>query len=137
MARYGYPDLKIEFDNAAASLTDMSAYIMDTPPSFDREAILEEITAAGDNDEAHAPVGLSKVAPITMGGAYDDTAATGPDVIFNAIGNTTTRTLTVTWGSTKTSSVECIIQNYRRIPSRGGLTKFEVVLQPTGAVTEV
>ncbi len=134
MARYGYPDLKIEFDNSSDALQDMSQYIMDAPPSFDREQILEEITAAGDNDEAHAKVGLTKVAPITMGGAYDDAASTGPDVIFNAIGDT--RTLKITWGSSKTSSVECIIQNYVRTPARGELTKFEVTLQPTGAVTE-
>ena len=137
MARYGYGALKIEFDNASDALQDMSQYIMDTPPSFEREALIEEITAAGDSDEAHAAVGVSKVAPITMGGAYDDTVTTGPDVIFNAIGNTTTRTLKVTWGSTKTSSVECIITNYVRTPGRGELTKFTVTLQPTGAVTEV
>ena len=112
----------------------MSQYIMDTPPSFDREEIIEEITAAGDNDEAHAKVGLTKVAPITMGGAYDDTVTTGPDVIFNAIGDT--RTLKLTWGGSKTSSVETIITNYVRTPGRGDLTKFTVTVQPTGAVTE-
>lgn len=134
MTRYGYPDLKIEFDNSSDALQDMSQYVMDTPPSFDREAILEEITAAGDNDEAHAKVGLSKVNTIELGGAFDDTAATGPDVIFNAIGDT--RTLKVTWGSTKTSQVECVIKNYVRNAVRGELTKFTVTLQPTGAVTE-
>ena len=135
MARRGFPDLKIEFDNSSNALQDMSAFIMDTPPSFDREAILEEITAAGDADEAHAKVGLNKVNPITMGGAFDDTATTGPDAIFNAIGDT--RTLKVTWGGTKTSQVETIITNYVRTPARGELTKFTVTLQPTGAVTEV
>lgn len=134
MTRYGYPDLVINFDNSGGTPVDMSAYIMDTPPSFDREAIIEEITAAGDNDEAHAKVGLDKVNPITLGGAYDDTAVSGPDVIFNSIGDT--RTLAVTWGSTKISTVECIIVNYTRIAARGELTKFTVTLQPTGDVTE-
>ena len=134
MTRYGYPDLKIEFDNSSDALQDMSKYVMDTPPSFDREAILEEITAAGDNDEAHAKVGLKKVNPLDLGGAFDDFAATGPDVIFNAIGDL--RSLKITWGSTKTSSVECLIKNYVRNAVRGELTKFVVTLQPTGAVTE-
>lgn len=134
MTRYGYPDVKIEFDNSSDALQDMSQYIMDTPPSFDREALIEEITAAGDADEAHAKVGLNKVAPITMGGAFDDQATTGPDAIFNAIGDT--RTLKVTWGGSKTSSVETIITNYVRNASRGELTKFTVTVQPTGAVTE-
>ena len=134
MTRYGYPDLKIEFDNSSDALQDMSQYIMDTPPSFDREAIIEEITAVGDNDEAHAKVGLNKVNTIDMGGAFDDQATTGPDAIFNALGDT--RTLKITWGGSKTSSVECIIKNYVREAVRGALTLFEVTLQPTGAVTE-
>ncbi len=134
MTRYGYPDLKIEFDNSSDALQDMSQYVMDTPPSFDREAILEEITAAGDADEAHAKVGLNKVNTLDLGGAFDDQASTGPDVIFNAIGDT--RTLKITWGGTKMSSVECVIKNYVRNAARGELTKFVVTLQPTGAVTE-
>jgi hypothetical protein len=134
MTRYGNPDLKIEFDNSSDALQDMSQYVMDTPPSFDREAILEDITASGDSDEAHAKVGLNKVNTLDLGGAFDDTAATGPDVIFNAIGDT--RTLKITWGGTKTSEVECIIKNYVRNAVRGELTKFVVTLQPTGAVTE-
>ena len=112
----------------------MAQYVMDTPPSFDREAILEEITAAGDNDEAHAKVGLNKVNTLDLGGAFDDQASTGPDVIFNSIGDT--RTLKITWGSSKTSQVECIIKNYVRNAVRGELTKYTVTLQPTGAVTE-
>ncbi len=134
MTRYGFPALKVEFDNSSDALQDMSQYIMDTPPSWDREALIEEITAAGDSDEAHAKVGLNKVAPITMGGAFDDQATTGPDAIFNAIGDT--RSLKVTWGGTKTSEVETIITNYVRSAARGELTKFVVTLQPTGAVTE-
>ncbi len=135
MTRYGYPDLKVEFDNSGGALQDMSAFIMDTPPSFDREAILEEITAAGDADEAHAKVGLNKVNTLDLGGAFDDQATTGPDDIFNAIGDT--RSLKITWGGTKTSEVECLIKNYVRKAVRGALTLFTVTLQPTGAVTEV
>ncbi len=134
MTRYGYPDLKVEFDNDADALQDMSQYVMDTPPSFNREAIIEEVTPAGAADEAHAKVGLNKVNTLYLGGAFDDQASTGPDVIFNAIGDT--RTLKITWGSTKTSQVECIIKNYVRNAVRGELTKFVVTLQPTGAVTE-
>lgn len=134
MTRYGNPDLKVEFDNSSDALQDMSQYVMDTPPSFDREAITEDITASGDADEAHAKVGLNKVNTLDLGGAFDDQAATGPDAIFNAIGDT--RTLKITWGGTKTSQVECIIKNYVRNAIRGELTKFVVTLQPTGAVTE-
>ena len=136
MARAGFGDLKIEFDNAAASLVDMSTYIT-TVNGMEREALLQELTAAGDDDERWGIVGVNKVAPITLSGFFDDTASTGPDVIFNAIGNATTRTIKFTWGGTKTSSVETIIRKYMRKPTRGELTGFEVELQPTGIVTEV
>lgn len=135
MTKYGFGDLKVEFDNASDSLQDMSAYIL-TINGFSIEAILQEITAAGDNDEAWAAVGVNRVSPIVLGGHYDDTATTGPDVIFNAIGNTTTRTLKFTWGGSKDSSVETIIKRYDRGPTRGEFTSFEVELQPTGSVSE-
>ena len=135
MAKYGFGDLKIEFDNASDSLVDMSAYIT-TINGFSIEAVMQEITAAGNADEAWAAVGVNKVSPVTLGGFYDDQATTGPDAIFNAIGNTTSRTLKFTWGGTKTSSVENVIKRYDRKPTRGELIAFEVELQPTGAVTE-
>ncbi len=133
MARYGYPDLTITVDDSGDSPQDMSAYITDDSAA-EIEAILEEITAAGDTDEAHAAVGLSRMAEITFGGPYDDTAITGPDVVFKGIGDT--RTVKFTWGSTKTTQVEAIIKSYKRIVSKGKLTRFVAVLQPTGAVTE-
>ena len=136
MARAGWDVLKTEFDNAAGTLTDMSAYVTDVD-GFEREAVTEDVTAAGDDDEVHAAVGLKRVGQITLRGPYDDTASSGPDVVFNAVGNTTLRTLTITWKSGKTSSVECVIVKYRRLPSKGSFTMVEVVLQPTGAVTEV
>jgi hypothetical protein len=136
MARAGWDVLIVSFDNAAGSLLDMSQYVWEIN-GFDREAFVQETTAAGDDDEQHAATGVKKVNPITIKGAYDDTASTGPDVVFNAVGNTTTRTLTVTWKSGKTSSVETVIRKYMRGPTRKEFTTYEVELQPTGIVTEV
>jgi len=50
--------------------------------------------------------------------------------------NTATVNLVVTWGGAKTTTVPVLIQKYSRIPVRGELTKFEAILQPTGAVVE-
>ena len=134
MARYGYPNLRIDVDDGAGTPQNMSAYIT-ADSTAEIEAILEEVTAAGAAVEAHAKVGLSRMAEISFGGPYDDTASTGPDVVFKGIGDT--RTVKYTWGGTKTTSVEAIIRKYRRIAKRGALTAFEATLQPTGAVTEV
>lgn len=132
-ARYGFPDLKVEFDNGSDALQDMSTYV-DTIGGQSKEKVLEEITAAGDADERWASVGLNRHGEITMGGKYDDTAATGPEVIFNSPGDT--RTLKFTYGGTKTFEIECIIRTFSVGMSQGALTTYEVVLRPTGAATE-
>jgi hypothetical protein len=126
---------KVEFDNAGGTLVDMSAYVTEIS-TVDKEALEEDVTYIGAGTEQHAAVGISRAAEITLSGPYDDTATTGPDAIFNAVGNTTTRTLKITWGGTKTTSVETVIKSYKRVAKKGALTGYEVVLVPTGTVTE-
>lgn len=140
MAKYGFDKLKIEFDNSGGvTLIDMSAYILNID-GVSIEAMLEESHAAGDAWVKQLWTGIRRLADIKLDGFYDDAATTGPDAIFNDVGagGTTggTRTLKITYGSTKTTQVETIIKSYRRDPNRNQLTKFEVVLTPTGAVTE-
>lgn len=139
MAKYTFANLKVEFDNSAGTLVDMSQHITSIN-GINISAELEDAHSVGDSWAEKIFAGLRSVDDITIGGFYDDTAATGPDVIFNDVGcvGTTggTRTLRVTYGSTKTTSVETIIKSYTRSPARGEVTKFEAVLTPTGAVTE-
>ena len=135
MSRYGSNAVKVEFDNSGGALTDMSAYVTEID-GFDIEAALEDTTAMGDANITQAATGFKVNNDINLGGFYDDTAATGPDAIFNAPGNTTTRTLKVTWGGTKSTAVETVIKKYQRIPSTGKLTRYKVVLAPSGSVTE-
>ena len=134
MSRYGSKDLKIEFDSTeGGSLADMSNYITSIN-GVSIEAILEEGTAFGDTWLEQLFTGNKQMADITLGGFYDDTATTGPNAVFVGIGET--RSLKVTWGSTKTTAVETIIKSYARNPAVKTLTKFQVVLSPTGTVTE-
>jgi hypothetical protein len=133
MARYGFGDLTVEFDNVGGTLVDMSQYVTQVN-GFEKEMLIEEITAAGNDDQAWASVGIGKVSDITLSGPFNDTATTGPHAIFNSRGST--RTLKLTIGGTITQQVECIIQKYAIKPTRNALTQFEVTLKPTGAVTE-
>ena len=139
MAKFGFDDLTVEFDNSSGALQNMSQYV-DEVGGLDVEATLVESHTAGDSWAEMLFAGLKKASEVTLSGFYDDTATTGPNAIFNDIGceatASGTRTLKLTWGSTKTSSVETIIKNYRRRPAKGNLTRFEVALVPTGAVTE-
>lgn len=139
MAKYGSNSLTIEFDDTeGGSLTNMSNYILSVN-GVEVEAVLEESHAFGDSWFEHLATGLRKMNPVVLEGFFDDTASTGPNAVFNRVQDSpadATSTLKFTWGGSKTTSVETWIQKYTRMASRGSLTKFQVVLQPTGAVTE-
>ena len=137
MAKYGSGSIKIEFDNSGGSLIDMSNYILEHS-EVSIEGLFEESHAIGDTWKENLPVGVKMLSEITISGFFDDTATTGPEAIFNAVAATVavaSRTLKVTWG-VNTTSVETYIKKYSRAPVRAGLTKFTVILLPTGAVTE-
>ena len=135
MAKYGSPDTVIEFDNSGGTLVDVSNYILEASEIM-IEGLFEETTAFGDDWVEQTPVLIKNVQDITLSMFYDDTATTGPDALFNAV-NDGPRTLKVTWGSTKTTSVETYIKSYGRQPIVKGLTKARVVLtKAPGVVTE-
>ena len=138
MAKYGAANTKIEFDLVGGTPQDMSTYITEIN-GIDIEAITEDSTPFGSAWQQALATGNFKMADVELGGYYDDAATTGPDVVFNvlAVGPAAvTRTLKVTYGSTKCTSVEVLIVKYTRLPARNGITKFKVLLRPTGAVTE-
>lgn len=136
-------EIKIEFDDSAGVLRDVSQYVL-TLGDLSVEQGLEEKHSFGDSWEEWLPFGVGKVNPFDIGGLYDDVATVGPDVLFAIttpdIPSGITRTLKVTWkttGGTKSTAVECYRRSYTRTPDRNGLTKFKCTVQPTGAVTEV
>lgn len=134
---YGSPSVKIEFDNAGGTLVDMSAYCV-KDFSINRKANTIESTPYGATWAQHLASGMKSMEPININVVYDDTATTGPEVIFYnggaALG--ATRTFKVTYGGTKTTSVECIIAGVGVELSVGSFHAMPVTLQPTGAVTE-
>jgi len=134
MAKYGSDDLKIEVDNSGGTLVDMSAHITEIN-EFKLEHVIEESTVFGAAWETSLASGVTMSDDVELSGFYDDTATTGPDVIFGG-GLGATRTLKITWGGTKTSSVEAIISGYERVAKVKESTKYKATLKPTGAVTE-
>lgn len=128
MAKYGSDDLGITFGG-----TELKNYI-DTINDWSVEALLQEGHAFGDAWVEQLYTGIKRGQPLTVEGFYDDTGATGPDVILNVPGNTLA--VVITWGGSKTSSFSAIVQAYTRQPVRGELTRFSCTLLPTGAVTE-
>lgn len=136
MANYGQPNVTVNFDNSGGTPVNISNQVM-TISAIDKEIALEESDAMGDAWAEFLSAAVSRMAEITLGGLYDDTAATSVNAL--AGGNSdlgAIRTLQVVFGSTKSITVECLIKNFRRLISRGELHKYELVLQPTGTPTE-
>lgn len=111
----------------------MKNYIT-TLGAIDLQALTEQSDAFGDAWVENLYTGIKRLQPFTVGGFYDDTASTGPDVKFNAVG--TTVAIVITWGSTKTSTFSAIITGYKRTAARGVLTKYEANLLPSGSNVE-
>lgn len=133
MAKYGSPSVTIEWDS-----NDITQYVTDIN-NIDIESVLEESHTFGDAWFESLAVGIRKAADIKIKGFYDDTATTGPDALFvvTAAGpSTATKNLVVTYGGSKTTTIPCLVQKYSRMLDRGKLHKFEVSLQPSGAIVE-
>jgi hypothetical protein len=139
MANSSPSEIVIQYADANPTLIDISQYVLSIN-DVDVEQIIEETHAFGDSWEEHKSVGIGRMPAIELTGLYDDTASTGPDALFAgripegpAVAS---REFKITWRSGKTTSVQTRLVKYSRKADRGGLTKFSVTLQPTGAVTE-
>ena len=138
MALFGYPDLKIELDKTeGGALEDISIYVTEIS-GWSKEAIVQEITGAGDTVDRWAKVGIVKKGEIVLTGPYDDTADKLVNMTKDASDLGETRTLALTFdGATAADveTVECIIQKVDRNPSRDALHQYSVTLRPTGAIS--
>lgn len=103
------------------------------------EAITQPSHAFGDSWEEHTPTGMQRLPDIVLTMYYDDTATTGPAVVFAAIDNGPQddgRELIIGYGNSKTTTVDVRLAKVRRLPSLGELTGMEVTLRPTGTAVE-
>ncbi|MEE3331965.1 MAG: hypothetical protein VX246_13955 [Myxococcota bacterium] len=138
MAKFGSNSLIVAVDNSSGSVVTMTSYITSIN-AIEVEAILTESHSFGDAWFEQLATGVRKASDLVLGGLYDDTSTTGPDAIFNDVADgpsDSTRTVTITFGGSKTCSFEAIISKYTRTATRNELTAFEVTLVPTGTVTE-
>ena len=135
MAKYGSDDVVVEYDDVGGSLVDMSQYV-DTMNGIKFNAEMQEGHAFGDSWVEELFTGMKRGEDIVLEGFYDDTATSGPDVVFGMAALGSTRTLEITYGSTKTTTVETVNKSYERSSQRGQLSRFKVTLSPTGAPSE-
>lgn len=136
MAKYGSDAVKIEIKDGvdgAGEFKDVSTDVLDLP-GVDIEALTEDGHGFSEEWARQVATGMKRVADITIRGFYDDTALTGTHALFSRYGVITE--LKITWHGAVTTTLVVLIKNYRRLPTRGELTKFEATLVNAGTPTE-
>ena len=136
MAQYSSANVVVDVDDNGGSPQTFTAFVR-AIGNISIEGIIQESTTFGVSWASYVSTAIKKMAPLTLGGFYDTTATSGPDVLFAGYaGSTTTRTVKITYGGGKYTSFEALIQKYERMPKLGAMTEYQVTLQPTGTVTE-
>ena len=128
MAVYGPDDFAITLGG------DSFKEHVDTFDGLNIDAIIEDSHTFGDTWTEQLYSGLRRGQPFTIEGFYDD-AANGPDAKFAGLEGTTIA-IVMTWGSSKTSTFNALLQTWARTTVREGTTRYTATLVPTGAITE-
>lgn len=130
--------IQVTSSSSTGAFHNISDYITDFS-GLNIEAILEESHAVGDSWREVLYTGFRQANEITMGGFYDDAAASGPHALFGqATDLGAERVMKLNFGTTNAyPKFDYIIRSYNRTPTRGQLTRFEAVLAISGAITVV
>lgn len=134
MAYAGFPDLIVSLDGSDTTLDPISSTVT-TINGWKKSQIVEEVTAAGNANEAWAVVGINKVDPIVLTGPYNND---DPSLWFQCQNDTlwgVIRTIQFEFEAADTQKIESYIVSFEVNPERSKLHAVVVTLQPTGAVT--
>jgi hypothetical protein len=135
MAQYSSANLTLQVKDTGGTIRTLTPYVRSIG-NVSIEAIIQEATVFGATWATYVSTGIKKMAAITLGGFYDTAADVGPDVLFAGHEGETRTGCIITYGGTKTTTFDALIQKYERLPKLGAMTEYSVTLQPTGTVTE-
>lgn len=124
--------IKITSSSSTGSYHIISDYL-DTIGGFQIEALTQETHAAGDSYVESAWTGVKRIPDITLGGFFDDVAASGPRALLGGVNVGGERNIKYYVATADSYKVDVLIASYQDSPVRNELTRFESVLRPTGA----
>lgn len=137
MAKYGSASVTVNYDDSGGTARDVTQYITEMN-GIEIEAVTDPTHAFGDAWEEHTGTGMSKVGDIQLKGFHDDTATSGPHVVFRTLDTSpsaTSRTLAIAFGGTNgTATVETRCIKYKVTGKVGNLSMFEATIRPTGSL---
>lgn len=130
--KHGSSEITISYDDGPGGTPRTITSFVLTMGGVKLTSNMQAGTAFGDTIEKMYPTGVSKIDQITLHGFWDDTATTGPHVVFLAPDTSpqaNTRTLAIVFGNAKTWTSEGYLVSYAVLGKAGALTEFEAVLQ--------
>lgn len=140
MARYGGDQVGyfVTTTSATASFRDISQQVLDFS-GLDLEALLEQGHTFGDAWEESAFTGMKKINEITLTTFWDDDTSTGVQGIFgNASDVGAERVMKIHLGTANLyPKFDYVIKKVTKKPTVGQLTKCDIVIVPSGALTVV
>lgn len=132
--------MKFFYDDATGIPVDVSAPII-SDSDFEESNKLMQTDGYGTTMPEFGTTGRGEIKPLTYSGIYRTGTGTIDALFGNRIpeaADTQARTWTVQWSVGRTTSVETQLQTFKRTENKdNGMTKFTIVLQPTGVRTEV
>lgn len=130
--KHGSSEITVSYDDGPGGTPrTITSYVL-TLGAIKLTSNMQASTAFGDSIEKMLPTGMSKIDQITIHGFWDDTATSGPHVVFltpDTSPQASTRTLAIVFGNSKTWTSEGYLVSYAVLGKTGNLTEFDAVLQ--------
>jgi hypothetical protein len=130
--KHGSSEITIAYDDApGGTLRTITSFVLQLG-AVKITSDMQPNTPFGATVEGMLPTGVSKIDQITIHGYWDDTAVSGPHVVFltpDTSPQAATRTLQIVFGNARTWSSEGFLVSYAVLGKAGNLTEFEAVLQ--------
>ena len=137
MAKYGPSSVAITLDDSGGTARNLSQYIISIG-GIKINAGMVDSTGFGDSWAESLSTGLRSMDDITIEAWYDDTSNT-TDAVLGDVANGPAdqqKTLVVTYGASKTPTVEGWITDYERVLDKDSLHIVRATFRPSGAATE-
>jgi hypothetical protein len=135
MAQYSSASVIFKMDDTNGDQRTITSFLRSIG-NISIEAIIQEATVFGASWATYVSTAIKKGAAITLGGFYDTTVTSGPDVLFAGHEGETRAGCEITYGGGKTTTFDVIIQKFERLPKLGAMTEYSVTLQPTGTMID-
>ncbi len=137
MAKYGPSSVAITLDDSGGTARNLSQYITSFG-GIKINAGMVDSTGFGDSWKESLSTGVRSMDDISIEAWYDDTSNT-TDAVLGDVANGPAdqqKTLVVTYGGSKTTTVEGWIVDYERVLDRDSLHVVRATFRPSGAATE-